>query len=59
VGNTKAMKRHSAEPVGVNTVQANDRSCCETQSVARVCPEEANTPEKSSCKRPTSLEIRR
>jgi len=49
VGNTEAMKRHEAETVGVNTVQANDRSYYETQSIAWVCPEEANTPRKYPC----------
>ncbi len=44
---TEAMKRHSTEPVGVNTVQANDRRFHEMQTVARVCPEEANTLEKT------------
>jgi hypothetical protein len=49
VVNTEVMKRHRSEPDGVNTMQANDRGYDETQSAARVCPEEANTPRKTSC----------
>lgn len=50
------MKRHGTEPVVVNTLQANDRSYYETQSAARVCPEEANTLKKKLLQRPTSLD---
>jgi hypothetical protein len=46
---TEAMKRHGTEPVGVNAVPASDRSCQDGERYAGVCPQEANTPEKSPC----------
>jgi hypothetical protein len=41
------MKRHRIEPIGVNTMRANNRTDYKTQSFARVCPEEANTSERA------------
>ena len=37
---------HGTEAAGVNTMRAKDRRRYVIQSVARVCPEEANTQEK-------------
>ena len=46
-----------SEPVGVNTVRAQDRSYYGVQNAARVCPGGGQHSKKNLLQRPISLEI--